>query len=369
MRFIWYNDYTLIIKPQTLLKADTEYIVQVTQSARDNSTPGLELDRDYQFTFRTVFVRPDETPPIVLNTIPSDGSINVPVRIKITIYFSKEMDVQSVQENFQITPTTNGTLSWFDKNLTFTPDTGLKVGTKYTITLKKYSMDTTFTTLTDDYTFSFTTASDLNIGSLSGYVKDNRTRNPLTNVTITIFNAGTTSIVKTIKSSFDGSFFITGLQEGKYDVKFSFSGYDDKLAKNVIVKPGEDTSMEILMEKSGPKPQSDPLFWYKVLAGLIAGVVAFILLVVAYRKYKKAPKIVRRRMPLRAHGKATPLQSKGAVPPAGKLPSPKCVICTIPVKKGDMIYRCVRCSNLSHANCISITRICPVCGTGLPGKS
>jgi choice-of-anchor B domain-containing protein len=83
--------------------------------------------------------------------------------------------------------------------------------------------------------FNFTRAS-----FVEGVVKDSITGDPLFNVTIEVL--GTDIVTQTI---FDGTFDISAILNGEYDLRFSKSLYEDKIIENVAFIQGEITELEV----------------------------------------------------------------------------------------------------------------------------
>ena len=65
----------------------------------------------------------DSTPPTVISVSPTDEATNVPVTSAISVTFSETMNTVSVEDAFSITPEVEGTFSWVDNTMTFTPNT------------------------------------------------------------------------------------------------------------------------------------------------------------------------------------------------------------------------------------------------------
>lgn len=96
----------------------------------------------------------------VIGSLPREKATNVPVNTGIEITFSHELvDLQGFEEHFRISPSVDGRFEKHKKTVVFIPK-GLKTATIYTVKLEKgmpYGKGEQ--TLTDDYTFSFETAS------------------------------------------------------------------------------------------------------------------------------------------------------------------------------------------------------------------
>ena len=86
---------------------------------------------------KTVTVLVDNFPPTVESTYPTDGATNVPVDTDIVVTFDEEMDKNSVESAFSISPSVSGSKSWSNSNKTlrFNPSSDLKKKTTYTVTI------------------------------------------------------------------------------------------------------------------------------------------------------------------------------------------------------------------------------------------
>ena len=97
--------------------------------------------------------------PYVVSTKPKDGDINVPVNTNIVITFSTSMDVGVTPGAISSVPTITGSFT-FDgtmKIVTWVPDSNLKLGTKYTITISTQARSFSGINMKFPYVFSFTT--------------------------------------------------------------------------------------------------------------------------------------------------------------------------------------------------------------------
>lgn len=75
---------------------------------------------------------------------------------------------------------------------------------------------------------------------VEGVVKDSISGDPLFNVTVEVL--GTDIVTQTI---FDGSFDISAIISGEYDLRFTRSLYEEKIIENVAFIQGEITSLEV----------------------------------------------------------------------------------------------------------------------------
>ena len=94
---------------------------------------------------------------LIISVAPSNGSISVPSTTDITVNFSQAMDQASVQNAFSTNPITTGTFSWVGDTMTYNPTNNLTIETTYTVTIGTGAMSTSGSTLSSDYSWSFTT--------------------------------------------------------------------------------------------------------------------------------------------------------------------------------------------------------------------
>lgn len=78
-------------------------------------------------------------------------------------------------------------------------------------------------------------------GQLTGTVRASDTQGPLPGANIAV--VGTSSGTSTAA---DGTFRITGLERGQYNVRFSFIGYEGQ-TRSVTIRPGETTTLEVTL--------------------------------------------------------------------------------------------------------------------------
>lgn len=74
---------------------------------------------------------------------------------------------------------------------------------------------------------------------LEGKVTDAVTKEGLIGANVTVFKAGSETVIEGTSVEFDGSYSITNLEPGKYDVEFSFIGYQSQKKVDVILYAGE----------------------------------------------------------------------------------------------------------------------------------
>lgn len=99
----------------------------------------------------------DTIRPQIDSHSPISDAVDVPWNSIINMSFTENMDHNSVENAFSITPSITGNFSWEGNNLTFIPEGELSTATLYTVTIDSIAMDTAGNTLTSDYTWQFTT--------------------------------------------------------------------------------------------------------------------------------------------------------------------------------------------------------------------
>lgn len=101
------------------------------------------------------------TAPEVVSYTPEwkEGGDPVLCNVPIVLNFNWDMDTESVENNFSITPAVAGTLRWEDSQyrLVFEPERAYETNTLYTVRLNKAAMHPGGTQMADDFEFSFKT--------------------------------------------------------------------------------------------------------------------------------------------------------------------------------------------------------------------
>ncbi|MCK5560398.1 MAG: Ig-like domain-containing protein, partial [Thermoplasmata archaeon] len=174
----------ITFSPENNLEDGTEYTVNITSIATDLVGNFLDGDAngiaegspadDYSWCFNTS-VLPDDTPPLVLSTVPSDSSANVNVSSEVNITFDEPMNQPLTESGFLILPSVDGIFSWdlAGQVMTFTLTSKLEYDTEYSILLRgNLAQDLAGNTLdgnsntisdgtpADDYSWRFTTESE-----------------------------------------------------------------------------------------------------------------------------------------------------------------------------------------------------------------
>ena len=127
------------------------YNVTVGTGAMDLS--GNNMSAPYEWNFTTM--DQDLTPPTVTGNSPT--LINVYVGSVINVTFSEAMNKSSVQASFSTTPATNGSFSWNQNTMTYTPDSNLAYSTMYSVTVGTGAKDLSGNNMAASYVWNFTT--------------------------------------------------------------------------------------------------------------------------------------------------------------------------------------------------------------------
>jgi hypothetical protein len=82
-------------------------------------------------------------------------------------------------------------------------------------------------------------------GKIRGFIKNNLGQ-ALQGVTVTVYNAGTPVVVKTVTTNADGKFSVTGLF-GNYDIKYEKVGFQTATEANINVGAGKDVKRDVTL--------------------------------------------------------------------------------------------------------------------------
>jgi hypothetical protein len=131
------------------------YAATVTTGVQD--VMGNPLPADYTWTFSV-----DRTAPTIISTAPPGNATNVSPSGPISVTFSEEMDVASLNAYSSFTVTGGGyqvfgTVTYSNKTATFIPYSGLDRNTLYTATISTAVTDLSGNHLAANYSWTFTT--------------------------------------------------------------------------------------------------------------------------------------------------------------------------------------------------------------------
>lgn len=152
---VWEDNRTLVITPISPLPKETEFTVTLASGLRTKNGGISELEVKYSFTtIGAVRVSSFE---------PQNGLVRVPINSVVRVTFDQEVDHNSAQPAFSITPGTNGGFTWEGNTMIFTPSQPLAYGTNYTVKVNPgvktiFGLDSRET-----FTTTFTTASNFTL--------------------------------------------------------------------------------------------------------------------------------------------------------------------------------------------------------------
>ena len=151
------NGTTATFTPSSSLSYLTYYNATITSGVKDLS--GNALTTNYTWGFTTAA---DTTPPVVTSTNPTDGSSNVAVTTPITATFSELIDAATINTStFIVSGGITGAVSYSGTTATFVPSTNLSNATTYTATITNGVKDIRGNPMTENYTWTFSTVSNL----------------------------------------------------------------------------------------------------------------------------------------------------------------------------------------------------------------
>lgn len=142
---------TIILEPISNLEAKTEYTVTISPLAR--SSIGIRLGSQFAFSFTTKEI----TYPVVISTIPVNGSTDVDVNSQIVITFSEAMEKNATENAISISSGSITKMEWSNGNRTVTVTASLAPGMMYIVAISTGARDLEGNVMLKTYTFSFTT--------------------------------------------------------------------------------------------------------------------------------------------------------------------------------------------------------------------
>ncbi|MDH7507841.1 MAG: Ig-like domain-containing protein [Methanomassiliicoccales archaeon] len=231
----WQSDSYLIITPVNPLNFSTLYYINISATAMDLF--GNRLISAWQTVFKTLEI-PDTNPPYVVSHSPNNGQTMINLDEKVVVVFSESMNATSVERAFLMRSGSEkiaGQFIWSESNIvmTFVPDNFLNISTTYQITISKNAKDLAGNGLLVDLSFSFTTYSSMENGSISGIVVfDSK---PVEGVIVTDGS-------RYVATGPDGRFLILDVPPGKYTITVAKFGYACNKLVSVTVERGVSIS-------------------------------------------------------------------------------------------------------------------------------
>ena len=155
------NIATVPAGTETFLDQDVENDVTFHYAIDAENDAGDRSDRTDTVPATPREADPDA--PVVTDTQPADGDIDVARNTVIRVTFSKAMGQSATQAAFTIDPTVDCDFSFDqdDTRLSCTPDEHLQTNTDYTVTIGTDAEDTDGNNLENAHTFNFTTGEDV----------------------------------------------------------------------------------------------------------------------------------------------------------------------------------------------------------------
>ncbi len=158
---ISYTDSSAIFKPVKNLEFESNYTATITSDVQ--SLSGDAMDDQYEWNFTTVD-KPEEndtTPPRITATTPDNEAEEVSINSAVIATFNEAMNESTINTTtFSLrsgsTPI-SGSVTYSDNQATFSPSNSLEFNNTYTATITTSATDTAGNSLTEDYSWSFTT--------------------------------------------------------------------------------------------------------------------------------------------------------------------------------------------------------------------
>lgn len=155
---VTHTETSVKLIPATDLKYETVYSFEVPKEAVIAASSGIQMLSDYTFSFTTEKA-PEDAPPTVLSTTPSNNEKNIRVDSSIKITFNRPIDTSDISDGtILVSGDVTGTVSSTAYSITFVPSSNLEYEKKYTVTLPKEAIKSTNSVpMESDYVFEFTT--------------------------------------------------------------------------------------------------------------------------------------------------------------------------------------------------------------------
>jgi len=146
----WLDSKNLLFTPGALLLPETDYHVEIMTSAED--VDDNQMSEPFILYFSTEKVR-------VTAHSPQNGATHVSLNSNIMITFNADMNQQSVEAAFSVSPATTGEFQWDNyRCVRMIPENDFLPQTRYQISLNPSSQTLTGKNLPELFQMSFTTA-------------------------------------------------------------------------------------------------------------------------------------------------------------------------------------------------------------------
>ena len=156
--FSWADgDSILIFRPSEPFKRAEKYTVRITEEAEDSN--GNDLRDEFVSSFYTAG---DNVRPVVESFEPEDNSTGNGEDAVVAVFFSEEMDPDTLYEGMAISPATEGYYEWNSDRTAamFRPLKGFCYGVTYTVTVNTNMRDAAGNSLVEENIFRFTVGDD-----------------------------------------------------------------------------------------------------------------------------------------------------------------------------------------------------------------
>ena len=150
---------TASFTPSEDLNKETIYVVTVTSDVKD--VAGNNMVSDYIYSF-TTGIAADTTPPEMSSTSPAKDAVDIAINTKISVTFSEDMNVSTINGSAFTVSNTEGTVRYDSPSRTafFSPSGELNKETDYMVTVTSAVKDVAGNNMASDYTYSFTTGAE-----------------------------------------------------------------------------------------------------------------------------------------------------------------------------------------------------------------
>ncbi len=137
------------------------YNVEVSEGEHFTMTKPVTVTANLPSYCNFDLKRVRDTAPEVVDYSPqwAAGDDPMPCNSPIVLQFNWDMDVESVEDAFSISPAVDGKITWEDSNyrMRFVPDDAFDVNTHYTVTLRRSARHGGGMQMNEDFVFGFTT--------------------------------------------------------------------------------------------------------------------------------------------------------------------------------------------------------------------
>ena len=210
----------------------------------------------------------DDTPPYVVSSTPQDKGTGVTGK-RVTIYFNEYIKLENAQEKVIVSPPQLEVPDIKDggKRIVVTLKDTLKENTTYTIDFSDAISDNNEGNPMGNYTFSFSTGSEIDTMEVSGYVLDAQNLEPIKGILVGLYDDLSDTVLKTkpmiriSRTDSRGHFVIKGVAAGTYrayalqdaDADFIYNQKNEMVAFNYdSIKPSwkPDTRQDTIWRDS-----------------------------------------------------------------------------------------------------------------------